>query len=111
MAVQIVSTHERNVPKLLQRINNALGLPKKSEALWDILKIANNTNEITDLKERVDQLEECCNCTKSSKYIQFLKSEKPMKCSSYYCYKAKLAVIHRLEFFKCGNCVGFSETN
>ena len=93
MAVLIVSTHERKVPKVLQKINKALGLPKKSEVLWDILMIANNTNEITDLKEKVDQLEECCNCTKSSKYILLFKSEKPMKFSSYYCYKANLAVI------------------
>ena len=71
MAVLIASTHERKVPKVLQKINKALGLPKKSEVLWDILMIANNTNEITDLKERVDQLEECCNCTKSRKYIHF----------------------------------------
>jgi hypothetical protein len=62
LAVLIVSTQERKVPKLLQRINKALGLPKKSEVLWGILTIANNTNEITNLKERVDQLEECCNC-------------------------------------------------
>jgi hypothetical protein len=65
LSALIASTHEHDVPKLLQRINKALGLPEKSEALWDILTIANNTNEITDLKERVDQLEECCNCTQS----------------------------------------------
>ena len=71
MAVLIASTNERKVPKVLQKINKALGLPKKSEVLWDILRIANNTNETTDLKERVAQLEECCNCTKSRKYIDF----------------------------------------
>jgi len=64
LAVLIASTHESDVPRLLQRINRALGLPEQSKVLWDILTIANNTNEITDLKERVDQLEECCSCTK-----------------------------------------------
>jgi hypothetical protein len=57
LAVLIASTHERKVPKLLQTINKELGLPGKSEVLWDILTIENNTNEITHLKERVDQLE------------------------------------------------------
>ena len=85
MAVLIASTHSRNVPKVLQKINKALGLPKKSEVLWDILSIsgintkveenvadiANNTNEITNLKETVDQLEECCNCTKRRDFIFF----------------------------------------
>ena len=28
-------------------------------------KVLKKENETTDLKERVDQLEECCNCTKS----------------------------------------------
>ena len=83
LAVLIASTHGRNVPKVLQKINKALGLPKKSEVLWDILligdintkvdenvaDIANNTNEITNLNERVDQLEECCNCTKRRTFI------------------------------------------
>ena len=63
LAILIASTHEREVPKILQRINKALGLPKISEVLWDILNIENNTNEITHLKERVHQLEDCCNCT------------------------------------------------
>ena len=85
LAVLIASTHCRIVPNLLKKINKALGLPKKSETLWDILSIAgintkveeilvdtaNNTNEITSLNERVDQLEECYNCTtKSKKFIQ-----------------------------------------
>ena len=64
LAVLMASTHESDVPRLLQRINRALGLPEQSKVLWDILTIANNTNEITNLKERVDQLEECCDCTK-----------------------------------------------
>ena len=86
MAVLIASTHCRIVPKLLKKINKALGLPKKSETLWDILSIAgintkveeivvdtaNNTNEITSLNERVDQLEECCDCKKSRKFKLFL---------------------------------------
>ena len=41
LAVLIVSTHERNMPKLLQGIK-ALGLPKKSEVLMDIPMTANN---------------------------------------------------------------------
>jgi len=69
LAVLITSTHECDVPRLLQRINRALGLPEQSKVLWDILTIANNTNEITDLKERVDQLEECCNCAKSKEQV------------------------------------------
>ena len=84
------------MPNLLKKINKALGLPKKSEKLWDILSIsdintkveenmvdiaenvvdiaenvvdiAKNTNEITSLNERVDQLEECCDCTKCRKF-------------------------------------------
>ena len=66
------------MPRVLQKINKALGLTKKSETLWDILSIvdintkvedivvdiANNTNEITNLNERVDQLEQCCDCAK-----------------------------------------------
>jgi hypothetical protein len=86
LAVLIASTHCRIVPNLLKKINKALGLPKKSETLWDILSIAgintkveeivvdtaNNTNEITSLNERVDQLEECCDCKKSRKFRLFL---------------------------------------
>ena len=93
LAVLIASTHCRIVPNLLKKINKALGLPKKSEKLWDILyisdinskveeivvdiaenvvDIANNTKEITNLNERVDQLEECCNCTKRRKFILML---------------------------------------
>ena len=55
----------RQVKKLIRRINKAMGLPKNSEVLWDILSIANNTKDIKDLKEKVDQLEDCCSCTKS----------------------------------------------
>ena len=40
MAVLIAVTQGRKVPKLLQKINKGLGLPKKSEVLWDILSIA-----------------------------------------------------------------------
>ena len=77
------------MPDLLKKINKALGLPKKSEKLWDILSISDinskveenmvdiaenvvditkNTNEITSLNERVEQLEECCDCTKCRKF-------------------------------------------
>ena len=79
LTVLIVSTQERKVPKFLQKLNKALGLPKKSEVVWEILTIANNTNKIANLKERVDQLEECCNFTKSRKSILLLKSEKSLK--------------------------------
>ena len=93
LAVLIASTHCRQVPLVLQMINKALGLPKKSETLWDILSIAdintkveenvvdiaengvdiaNNTNGITNLNKRVDQLEECCDCTKRRKFILLL---------------------------------------
>ena len=79
LAVLIASTHCRIVPNLLKKINKALGLPKKSEKLWDILSISDiNTkveenmvdtvNEITSLNKRVDQLEECCDCTKCRKF-------------------------------------------
>ena len=81
------------MPNLLKKINKALGLPKKSEKLWDILSIsdintkveenmvdiaenvvdiAENTNDITILNERVDQLEECCDCAKRRKLILLL---------------------------------------
>ena len=53
-----------------------MGLPKKSEILWDILAIQNNTNQIKDLKERVEQLEECYNCTTKSKKFIPLKNLK-----------------------------------
>ena len=71
------------MPNLLKKINKALGLPKKSEKLWDILYISdintkvdeivvdvaeNVVEEITNLNERVDQLEECCDCTKRRKF-------------------------------------------
>ena len=73
------------MPNLLKKINKALGLPKKSEKLWDILSISDintkveenmvdiaiNTNKITSLNERVDQLEECCDCKKSRKFKLF----------------------------------------
>ena len=61
----IASCNGRQVKKLIKRINKAMGLPKNSEVLWDILSIANNTKDIKDLKEKVDQLEDCCSCTKS----------------------------------------------
>ena len=70
LVVLIASTQERKVPKFLQKFNKSLGLSKNSEILWDILAIRNNTNQIKSLKERVDQLEECYNCTtKSKKFI------------------------------------------
>ena len=47
-----------NALLILRSINKAFGLPRKSEVLWDISTIENNTNEITHLKERVDKLEE-----------------------------------------------------
>ena len=79
------------MPNLLKKINKALGLPKKSETLWDILSIAgintkveeivvdtaNNTNEITSLNERVDQLEECCDCKKSRKFQSYIIKSAP----------------------------------
>ena len=55
----------------LEKLNKALGLPKNSKVLWDITSIANNKDEITNLKARVDQLEECCNCTKGKKFILY----------------------------------------
>ena len=48
MAVLMESNHCRNVPNLLKKINKALGLPKKSEKLWDILLIS-------DIDTKVDE--------------------------------------------------------
>ena len=57
-------------------MNNALGLPKKSEVLWDILTIADINTKVeenmADIDERFDQLEECCDCTKRRKFILLL---------------------------------------
>ena len=55
----------------LEKLNKALGLPKNSKALLDVTSIAKNKDEITKLKARVDQLEECCNCTKGKKFILY----------------------------------------
>ena len=45
------------MPKRIQKLNKALGIPKNSEALWDILDIPVNTGDIADLEMRVDGLE------------------------------------------------------
>ena len=55
-----------NALLILQRIDKALGLPRKLEVFSYILTIENNANEITHLKERVNKLEECWKCTKST---------------------------------------------
>ena len=36
------------MPKVLQKINRALGLPKKSEVLWDILSIADIDTKVEE---------------------------------------------------------------
>ena len=53
LAVLIASTHCRKVPKVLQKINKALGLDKTSEVLWDILQISNIN---TTVEENVVEL-------------------------------------------------------
>merc|ERR1719362_2757985 len=53
----IVSTNGNSVPKRIRMLNNALGISKNSEALWDILDIPVNTGDIADLEMRVDGLE------------------------------------------------------
>ena len=45
------------MPKPIRKLNKALGIPKASEALWDILDIPVNTGDIADLEMRVDGLE------------------------------------------------------
>ena len=45
------------MPKRIQKLNNALGIPKNSEALWDILDIPVNTGDIANLEMRVNGLE------------------------------------------------------
>ena len=71
--VLIASVDGNKVPKLIKKINKALGLPKSSKVLWDITFIANNSDEITNLKARVDQLEESCNFTKGKRFILYQK--------------------------------------
>ena len=51
------STNGNSVPKRIQKLNKALGIPKNSEALWDILDIPVNTGDIADLEMRVEGLE------------------------------------------------------
>ena len=48
LAVLVASTHCRQVPKVLQKINKALGLPKKSEVLWDILRISDINTKVEE---------------------------------------------------------------
>ena len=61
------------MPKIIKKINKALGLPKTSKVLWDIKSIAKNIDEITNLKAIVDQLEESCNLTKGKTFILYQK--------------------------------------
>ena len=44
----MASNHCRNVPNLLRKINKALGLPKKSEKLWDILLISDINTKVEE---------------------------------------------------------------
>ena len=53
----LISTNGNSVPKRIRKLNKALGIPKNSEALWDILDIPVNTGDIADLEMRVDELE------------------------------------------------------
>ena len=68
MVMGLTFTSGRKIPKAIKRLNKALGLPTKSEALWNIidipdiqLKLDQNINDvhenITDLDIRVDRLE------------------------------------------------------
>ena len=68
MVMVLTFTSGRKIPKAIKRLNKALGLPMKSEALWNIidipdiqLKLDQNINDvkenITDLDIRVDRLE------------------------------------------------------
>ena len=45
------------MPKRIRKLNKALGIPKNSEALWDILDIPVNTGDIANLEMRVNGLE------------------------------------------------------
>ena len=68
MVMVLTFASGRKIPKAIKRLNKALGLPMKSEALWNIidipdiqLKLDQNINDvkenITDLDIRVDRLE------------------------------------------------------
>ena len=56
----MTSNHCRKVPNLLKKINKALGLPKTSEKLWDILLISDiNTKveeSVADLKDGLNNV-------------------------------------------------------
>ena len=56
----MASNYCRNVPNLLKKINKALGLPKKSEKLWDILLISDIDTKVdenvADLKDGLNNV-------------------------------------------------------
>ena len=43
------------MPNLLRKINKALGLPKKSEVLWDILSIESIKKEVQDNAANIEK--------------------------------------------------------
>ena len=66
------SAANENNPKIIKRMNKALGIPKKSKALWDILQIQTNTDNIANLEMRVDGLESFY----SKSFLHFLTIDK-----------------------------------
>jgi len=49
----IASTN--GLPRRIKRLNNALGIPKESEVLWDILDIANLTIKLADYETALNE--------------------------------------------------------
>ena len=52
----MTSNHCRKVPNLLKKINKALGLPKTSEKLWDILLISQVEENVADLNDGLNNV-------------------------------------------------------
>jgi len=50
-------SYQLQVPKTIKSINKALGLPKNSKKLWDILSISNMKASITENAGRIDKNE------------------------------------------------------
>jgi len=55
----IASTN--GLPRRIKRLNNALGIPKESEVLWDILDIANLTIKVDGLESLLADVETALN--------------------------------------------------
>ena len=46
-------THGRKIPKIIQKINKALGIKKSSEDLWDIIDIKDIIKDVDENTEDI----------------------------------------------------------